>query len=70
MPRNIPDGPVESSVHIVLPETLESVPVGGAICYWQKLRGTKRFPARKDLSLRAMSNFLRNIVLVRVIDGR
>jgi hypothetical protein len=68
-PRGISDAPAESSVHIVSPETLESGPVGNAVRYWHELRGEKCFPARANLSIRKMSSFLRNIVLLRVIDG-
>jgi hypothetical protein len=57
------------TVQIVSPETLNSAPVSAAWRYWNALRGTRPFPARGELVPREMASFLRNIVLVRVIDG-
>ncbi len=36
--------------------------------YWNGLRGTRRFPARTDITPRGMLAFLRNVVLLKVID--
>jgi hypothetical protein len=36
---------------------------------WMERRGTRRLPAREDIPPRAMAPFLRNLVLVRVLDG-
>jgi hypothetical protein len=36
---------------------------------WNRLRGSRRFPSRKDTSPRELSSLLRNIALVRVIQG-
>ena len=57
------------SVQIVSPETLNSAPVSVAWRYWNALRGARPFPARSDLVPREMASFLRNIVLVRVLDS-
>ncbi len=35
---------------------------------WTKLKGARRFPGRSELSPRDMKGFLRNSVLVRVLD--
>ena len=59
----------ETSVELVSPETLDSRPVSLAVRYWQDLRGTHRFPARETITPRDMAPFLRNVVLIRVIDG-
>lgn len=45
------------------PQTLQ------ALTLWNAQRGERRFPPREALSPRAMAPFLRNTVLVRVIDG-
>lgn len=40
-----------------------------ALAVWNEQKGAARFPARDTMTPRAMAPFLRNIVLVRVIDG-
>jgi hypothetical protein len=68
LPPGHPDAPKESSVHIVAAELLDSVPVSAALHYWKSLKGVRRFPAREELTPRRMAPFLRNIVLLRIID--
>jgi hypothetical protein len=36
---------------------------------WNRLRGHRRFPSRKDAAPRELSSLLRNIALIRVIQG-
>ncbi len=36
---------------------------------WQQLRGSRSFPRREDITPRRMPELLRNIALVRVLDG-
>ena len=40
-----------------------------ALAVWNELKGTARFPARDVMTPRAMRPFLRNIVLVRVLEN-
>jgi len=40
-----------------------------AVAVWNAQRGTARFPNRDAMTPRAMAPFLRNIVLVRVVDA-
>ena len=40
-----------------------------AVAVWNAQRGAARFPNRDAMTPRAMAPFLRNIVLVRVVDG-
>jgi PAS domain len=61
--------PTLSSVEAVSPHDLHGKPVEMALQYWEKLRGTDPFPAREKISPRDMLEFLRNIALLRVIDG-
>jgi hypothetical protein len=42
--------------------------VRDAFNLWSKLKGARRLPARSDFSPRDMKGFLRNAVLVRVLD--
>jgi hypothetical protein len=59
----------ESSVELVSPEALDSKPVSLAVRYWLGLCLDRSFPARADIEPRDMAPFLRNIVLIRVIEG-
>lgn len=61
--------PEASSVEIVSPEMLDSAPVSMGVKYWNALRGARQLPARSELVPKKMVKFLRNIVLVRVLDG-
>jgi hypothetical protein len=67
--RRAQDVRPESSIELVSPETLDSKAVSLAVHYWEKLRGSRCFPAREDIAPRDMATFLRNIVLIRVVDG-
>mgnify|MGYP001605220631 FL=1 len=58
----------DSSVELVSPGSLDSKPVSLAVRYWESLRGSRRFPARAMIAPRNMAAFLRNIVLIRVIE--
>ena len=40
-----------------------------ALDKWNRLRGDRRFPSRRDAAPRELSSLLRNIALVRVIQG-
>ena len=64
-----PDGPKESSVHMVPPHELDSEPVSSAIRHWDALRGDRCYPARDEVLPRDISSVLRHIVLIRVLDG-
>ncbi|HEY1836410.1 MAG TPA: PAS domain-containing protein [Rhizomicrobium sp.] len=64
----LPDSVEDAGGRIPLAD-VESAPVREAIAYWKNLCGTRRFPARTDVSPREMRGFLRNVCLLRVIDG-
>jgi hypothetical protein len=70
-PRQVPSHriPEKSSVYVISIDTLHDNLVRLGAAYWRGLRGARRFPARDEISPRAMIAFLRNIALVRVIDG-
>jgi hypothetical protein len=61
--------PEASTVEIVAYDTLDSAPVSAAVAYWNALRGSRPLPTRAELDPAKMAKFLRNIVLVRVLDG-
>ena len=50
-------------------EEVVSAHLKDAHALWQKKRGTRRFPRREELSPQDMRSFLRNVTLVRALDG-
>ena len=65
-PQRAPDS---STTHVVSLDQLENAVVKTGANYWRMLKGERRLPARSDLSPREMRAILKNIVLVKVIDG-
>ena len=65
-PKRAPD---QSSVHVVSLDDLEHAVVRTGANYWRMLRGERRLPARADLAPREMRGILKNIVLLKTIDG-
>lgn len=61
--------PKTSSVYVISREELEDPLVIQGAEYWSSLRRGRRFPAREDVSPRGMADFLRNVVLIKVIGG-
>ena len=58
-----------SSIQLLSLDRLETAPVRLAVNYWRLLRSGNNLPARSQLSPRDMAGILRNIILVRVIEG-
>jgi hypothetical protein len=58
-----------TSFEVVKLGDLESSIVKQGANYWHALRGTRRYPARKELRPRDFASILRNTLLVRVIDA-
>ena len=63
------DTPDQTAVHAVALDELESPIIKLAADYWRSLRNGRRFPARKDLHPRDISGILRDMTLVKIIDG-
>jgi hypothetical protein len=63
------EAPETTSIEIVAADELDSGPVSMGVRYWNELKGERAFPSRNDLVPAKMAKFLRNIVLVRVIDA-
>jgi hypothetical protein len=61
--------PANSSGHVLMLDQVESVTLRQVADRWTSLRGTRRFPARADLSPKNLKNLLRHIMLLKVIDG-
>jgi hypothetical protein len=43
--------------------------VRSGISYWRRLKASRAFPAQRQFAPREIAGLLRNVVLVRVIDG-
>ena len=61
--------PEVSSVHVLSLDELENALVRTGVSYWRALRAERKYPSRSQLSPRDMSGILKNIVLLRVVDG-
>ncbi len=59
--------PANGEVLVTIAEAKNTV-VKGAIAYWQSLRGERRFPMHRELTLRGMASFLPFTVVADVID--
>lgn len=59
----------KSSVQVVSLDQIDNAHVRSAANYWLALRDGVKLPARSQLLPRELAAFLRNIVLLRVIDG-
>jgi hypothetical protein len=58
-----------TSFEVIKLDDLESSVVKQGASYWNALRGTRRYPARKELRPHEFASILRNTLLVRVIDA-
>ena len=61
--------PEHSVSTVIAPEEVDNAAGRAAYAYWRMLRGGRAMPARAELSPRDMRGILRNVVLLRVIDG-
>jgi hypothetical protein len=59
----------QTTVHTVTLDELDSPVLKLAADYWRSLRNGRRFPAREDLRPRDMVGILRDMALVKVING-
>jgi len=61
--------PELSSVYVVSLDDLENAVVRTGAAYWRALKVGRKLPARSELRPRDMIGILRNIVLLKAIDG-
>jgi hypothetical protein len=61
--------PERSSVEVIGLDALDDALVRMGAAYWRLLKAGRAMPARSELNPRAMMGFLRNVVLMRVLDG-
>ncbi len=65
----LPIGLPENASAVVPLQTIESPILRQAVAYWDELRGARAYPAREDMKPRDLTPLLRNIVLLRLLDG-
>jgi hypothetical protein len=63
--RSVP----ESASGIIALDAIESPLVRQGAEYWRRLKGTRSYPARAEMTPREMLPLLRNVVVLRLIDG-
>ncbi len=61
--------PERSTTVVIAPADVENAVGRAAYAYWRMLKGERRMPSRAALSPREMKGMLRNVVLLRVVDG-
>ena len=59
----------ESASGVIALDALESPILRQALHYWNRLRGERLYPSRQDVTPRDVAPLLRNLVLIRLIDG-
>ncbi|HEX4295565.1 MAG TPA: PAS domain-containing protein [Rhizomicrobium sp.] len=74
--RNHPPPPADelevprySSGRILTVDQIESATVREVAQYWERLKGERAFPARADVKPRDLKMLLRNVMLLKVLDG-
>ena len=61
--------PQRSSIEVISLDALDHATVRLGAAYWRAIKAGRAMPARSELNPRAMMGFLRNIVLMRVLEG-
>ncbi len=59
----------ESASSVIALDAMESPILRQALDYWNRLRGERRYPARQDMAPRDLAPLLRNLCLIRLIEG-
>jgi len=61
--------PARTSVEVIGLDAIEDASVRTGVAYWRMLKAGRAMPSRAELSPRAMTGILRNVALLRVLDG-
>jgi hypothetical protein len=61
--------PARSTVEVIGLDALDDPRLRIGAAYWRAIKAGRAMPARSELNPRAMMGFLRNIALIRVLDG-
>ncbi len=63
--KSVPEG----ASGVIALDAIESPIVRQGVDYWNKLRGTRRYPSRQEMMPRELTPLLRNLALIRIVDG-
>lgn len=63
--KSVPEG----ASGVIALDAMESPILRQALDYWNRLRGGRHYPSRQDVTPRDVAPLLRNLVLIRLIDG-
>jgi hypothetical protein len=73
MPQQPPPDELEiprySSGRILTLEEIEAATLRQIAEYWMRLKGERRFPARADVTPRALGKLLRHVMLIKVLEN-
>lgn len=61
--------PEYSSGRVITLDMLEAQVLVRIAAYWTRLKGTRKFPARGEVTPRDLGKLLRHVMLVKVVDG-
>lgn len=65
LPKSVPEG----ASGVIEIEAIGSPIVRQGVDYWRDLKGARSYPARSDVRPRALAPLLRNVVLLRLVEG-
>ncbi|MEJ0041657.1 MAG: PAS domain-containing protein [Rhizomicrobium sp.] len=65
VPKTVP----RSASGIISLDDIESPVVRRGLDYWRALKGDRTYPSRADMQPRDLAPLLRNVVLLKVVDG-
>ena len=63
--KSVPEG----ASGVIPLDAIESPILRQGVDYWNKLRGTRTYPARSEMMPRELAPLLRNLVLIRILDN-
>jgi hypothetical protein len=61
--------PPETRIEIVPLDAMQTPVVRQGIAYWQKLRGSRPYPARDEIEVRDIARLMKHMVVAKAIDG-
>ena len=65
----VPNSAPQGAPGIIALDDIESPIIRQGVAYWLALKGTRSYPARTDIKPRDLAPLLRNVTLIKVIDG-
>jgi hypothetical protein len=59
----------ESASGVIALEAVESPILRQGVAYWRRLKGSRSYPSRPEMTPRELAPLLRHVALIRLIDG-